>query len=677
MNAPQSDPIFQPLQLKNLRLRNRIMSTAHACGLGDPDLMPGEAYQAYHVEKARGGLALTMFGGSSFVAPDSMWAGGQLDISADRILPHLQRFSERVHAEGAALMIQITHLGRRAETNTRNWMPAMAPSPVREIGHRAIPREMDRSDIDAVIEAMGAAARRAKEGGLDGLETMTHGHLIGQFFSPVTNKRTDGFGGSLENRCRFGLMVHEEIRKQVGDDFIVGLRMGIDESAIGGSDFEECVEIARIFEHAGLIDFVNANYGRIDTELALATECMPGMSVQNAPWMDRAGAFKREIGLPVFHAAKIGDIATARHAVRAGLLDMVAMTRAHIADPHIVAKLKRGEEARIRPCIGASHCMSENRPTCVHNAASGRERFWRHEIPRSPGPMRRVVVAGGGPAGLEAARVAAARGHSVVLFEAQDKLGGQLRLASTVGWRRDLQSIIDWREAELAALGVDVRLNTLAEPEDIGAEEPDVVIVATGGVPGHGWIEGADLCTDPWDVLAGAARPTGRVLVFDGTGRHVGPSLVAKLGGDVAELTVAMIDETVAKELAYAERVVWRKAFARQRVSLLPEHRLLGVRQDGNGLCADLENELTGERLEALADTVIADHGTLPADALWQALRAGSANDGKTDAGALLAGQPQPGLDAPGPAVFRIGDAVSSRNLSAAIYDALRLCSPL
>ncbi|MEM7236568.1 MAG: N-methylproline demethylase, partial [Pseudomonadota bacterium] len=256
MNSTKPDPLFTPMQIKHLTLKNRIMSTSHAAGLGDASHLPGETYQRYHVEKARGGLALTMFGGSSYIGGDSLWASGQLNISTDAIIPRLEEFSSRVHAEGAAIMIQITHLGRRAETNTQNWMPAVAPSAVREIGHRAIPREMDLHDIDQVIRDFGDAAVRARDGGLDGLETMTHGHLIGQFFSPATNHRTDTFGGSLENRCRFGLLVHEEIRRRVGDDFIVGMRMGIDESAGGGSDFEESLAIASLFESEGLIDFV-------------------------------------------------------------------------------------------------------------------------------------------------------------------------------------------------------------------------------------------------------------------------------------------------------------------------------------------------------------------------------------------------------------------------------------
>ena len=218
---PSKDPILQPFRLKHLELKNRIMSTSHACGLEDQGGLPGERYQRYHEEKARGGLALTMFGGSSYVDKDSTWASAQLNVSDDRIIPYLQAFSERIHSHDAALMIQITHLGRRGETSSQNWLPTVAPSPVRETGHRSIPREMDTHDIERIVRAFGDAAVRCKEGGLDGLEVMTAGHLIGQFFSPVTNWRTDQYGGSLENRCRFGLMVYEEIRRRVGSEFIV------------------------------------------------------------------------------------------------------------------------------------------------------------------------------------------------------------------------------------------------------------------------------------------------------------------------------------------------------------------------------------------------------------------------------------------------------------------------
>ncbi len=677
MSSSQTDPLFAPFQIKRLMLRNRIMSTSHASGLGDENHMPGEAYQHYHVEKARGGLALTMFGGSSYVSRDSLWSSGQLNISTDMIIPYLQSLAERVHAQGAATMIQITHLGRRAETNTQNWLPTIAPSAVREIGHRSIPREMDHEDIIAVVKALGDAAYRAKQGGLDGLETMTHGHLIGQFFSPITNKRTDKFGGSLENRCRFGLMVHEEIRRRVGDDFIVGMRMGIDESVAGGSDFDESLSITQLFEREGLLDFINASFGRIDTELALATDCMPGMSVRSAPWLEKAGAFKQEIKLPVFHAAKISDIATARHAIRSGLLDMVAMTRAHIADPDIVNKIARGEEHRIRPCIGASHCMGESRPTCLHNAASGREQFWPHLIHPTSGTKKRVVIVGAGPAGLEAARISAERGHDVVLFEASNAFGGQLRLAIGTGWRKDIQSLIDWRTNELDILEVDTRFNILAEADDVLAENPDVVIIATGGVPGTGWIEGAQHCTDPWDIISGSVKASGRIVIFDGTGRHVAPIIAEQLHTNSTSLTYLTVDDILSKELAYAERIVWRKRFADMGLQPITDQRLESIVKVGNALDVVCVNELTGQKTKVQADTVIADHGTLPINELFFDLRINSNNNGITDTEALLGGKVQPKLDKSGFSLFRIGDALSSRNAAAAIFDSLRLCSTL
>ncbi|MCZ6838097.1 MAG: N-methylproline demethylase, partial [Alphaproteobacteria bacterium] len=336
-----ADPLLRPFRLKHLALKNRVMSTSHACGLHDGG-MPAERYQRYHEEKARGGIALSMFGGSSNVAPDSPNTFEQLNVGTDACIPYLREFSERMHRHGAALMCQITHLGRRGNAYAEHWLPMIAPSPSRETLHRSFAREMDEHDIARVVAAFGAAALRCKEGGLDGIETLAGGHLIGQFLSPVTNQRSDRFGGSLANRCRFGLMVHEEIRRRVGDEFIVGLRYVVDEGRTDGLGFDDCVEIARVFEANGLIDFFNAIYGRMDTARGLALDNMPGMASPIAPWLDKAAAFKREVSLPVFHAARITDIATARHAIREGLLDMVAMTRAHIADPHIVRKLEAG-----------------------------------------------------------------------------------------------------------------------------------------------------------------------------------------------------------------------------------------------------------------------------------------------------------------------------------------------
>ncbi|MCC7045792.1 MAG: NADH:flavin oxidoreductase [Alphaproteobacteria bacterium] len=672
------DPLLQPFRIRHLTLKNRVMSTSHACGL-EVDGMPVERYQRYHESKARGGIALTMFGGSSNVAPDSPNIFRQLNVGTDAIIPHLQQFSSRIHAHGAALMCQITHLGRRGEPYASNWLPTIAPSPIRETLHRSFPKEMDEHDIARVVKAYGAAARRCKEGGLDGIETLAGGHLIGQFLSPNTNRRTDRFGGSLENRCRFGLMVFEEIRRQAGDDFIVGFRYVVDEGdTAGGLGFDECVAIAQIFERTGMLDFFNAIYGRMDTEIGLAVDNMPGMASPIAPWLQRVGAFKRAVKLPVFHAARIADIATARHAIREGLLDMVAMTRAQIAEPNLVAKLEAGQEDRIRPCVGATHCQSQYRPHCLHNPATGREASLPQTIARADRPGRKVIIVGGGPAGLEAARVSGERGHKVVLFEAGDRLGGQILLAARASWRKDLVGIVDWRRSEMARLGVEVRLNRLVEAAEVLAERPDVVIVATGGVPDIAWLPGAELCTSVWDALSGATPLAGDIVVYDGTGRHPAPQVVEMAAAQGRQVRLVSIDAQLAQELTYAERVIWKKRAYELGVPTSFDHEIERIERRGNRLVAVFRNLVTRQATELAADQVIVEHGTIPADQLFQDLRAGSANDGVTDIDALLEGRAQPHAGrAAAFELHRIGDAVASRNVHAAVLDALRLCHVL
>ena len=670
-----TDPLLQPFRLKHLTFRNRIMSTSHACGLAEGG-MPAERYQRYHEAKAKGGIALTMFGGSSNVSPDSQWNFPQINLHDERIVEHLQRFSKRIHARGARLMCQISHVGGRGEPYAGARLAPIGPSPLRETLHRAFAREMDEHDIARVVADYARAAERCKAGGLDGIETLTGAHLIGQFLSPATNHRADQFGGSLENRCRFGLMVHEAIRKSVGDDFVVGIRFVIDEAGAGRLDFEECLEIARIFQASGTIDFFNAIYGRMDTQIKLAVDCMPGMASPIAPFLARAGAFKQAVDLPVLHATRITDLATARYAIREGLLDMVAMTRAHIADPDLVAKLARGDESRVRPCVGATHCMSELRPTCLHNPSTGHERELPHEI-EPAAARRRVLVAGGGPAGLEAARVCAERGHDVRLIEASGALGGQVLLAAQASWRRDLIGLVDWRSAEIERLGVDVRFNHYVEPEAAGEDDADVVIVATGGIPDLDWIDGAEHCTSVWDILSGAVKPSEDVIVYDGTGRHAALTAAEKIRVAGSEVAFFGLDGHLAMEMAYSEQVVWRRRTYEIGIAPTLDRRLERVERDGNRLCVTFCNELTDTVETHETDQLVVEHGTRPADTLFHDLRDRSSNHGVVDQGALLEGRPQPGAYGGGFQLFRIGDAVSSRNIHAAVLDAFRLCRVL
>lgn len=670
----ENDPLFQPLKIKHLTLKNRIMSTSHASGM-DTDGMPAEPYQRYHEDKARGGLALTMFGGSSSVSSDSRWVEAQLRLNDDRIIPYLEQFAKRIHAQDCAIMCQLTHLGRRADPTADHWMPTVAPSAVRETLHRSIPREIDEFDIRRIIREFGDAAGRCKDAGLDGLETHAGGHLIGQFFSPDINRRSDRYGGSIENRARFALEVHEEIRKRVGEDFLVGIRMSIGEDR-GGLSEEDAIAIAQLLERESAIDFLNCVYGRMDTELYLAEKNMPGMTMPIAPFLPKIKRMKASVSLPVFHAARITDVATARHAIRDGILDMVAMTRAHIADPQLVNKIRRGEEDRIRPCIGASHCMY-NRPHCIHNPAAGRETVLPQVIEQTTGKNHKIVIVGGGPAGLEAARITAERGHEVILLEATPQLGGQLLLASRADWRKDLIAIVDWRIAELEHLGVEARLNTYAEADDVLALDPDVVIVATGGLPNFGDLGGADLCHSTWDLLSGDVKPAKRVLVYDGTGRNDAPACAKLLAEGGAEVVYATIDDRLGGELGYPERPIYRKQFYQLDVPLHPDLMIQSVRQTPKGLLATMQNELTDETTEFEADQVVVERGTLPLIEVYDSLREQSSNAGVTDIDTLLASKPQPGIGSEGYALFRIGDAVSCRSLHAALLDAYRLTAAL
>ena len=666
------DPLLEPFVLKGLALRNRVISTAHASAMDDGG-MPGDRYRAYHLEKARGGIAMTMIGGSAMVSGDSSWGGGQLDFSTDAVIPHLQRLSDEVHAAGAAVMSQISHLGRRAQYATGQWLPVLAPSRVREPRNRAFPREMSRDDIDRVVADYARAARRAVDGGLDGIETLTGGHLIGQFLSPLTNHRSDGFGGSLENRMRFALMVHEALRRAVGEAFPVGIRLVVDEGVEGGITLDEGIAMARILEGEGTVDFFDCIYGLMDSDLTLSEDNMPGLFQKDAPYLPSVAAFRREVRLPVLHAGGIRDVATARHALRESLVDLVGMTRAHLADPALVRKVEAGREDEIRPCVGASYCLFR-KAHCVHNPATTRELTLGHDIPKAARPGR-VVVVGGGVAGLEAARVAAHRGHHVTLFEAAAQLGGQLRLAAQVRERASLRGILDWRLGELDRLGVDVRLNTFAEAAEILAEAPDTVIVATGGLPDLDWLDGAELCLSVWDVLDGQPVPGERVLVHDGTGRQAAASCALMLTGQGRRVTLSTPDDAVAVEMPYQDRSGFRKAFAQRGVAQVTDARLVAVRRVEGQLEAVYRNTYSGEEFRHRAECVVVEHGTAPLDEVFDSLREASENRGITDAALLRsrAGGEAPLAAATGFALHRIGDAVASRDIHAAILDGYRL----
>ncbi|MGO8865892.1 MAG: FAD-dependent oxidoreductase [Alphaproteobacteria bacterium] len=672
------DPLLEPFRLKHLTLRNRFMSTAHEPSYTE-DGMPKARYRLYHAEKAKGGIALTMIGGSSVISPDSPQAFGNILLYKDEVVPWLRELADGVHGHGAAVMIQITHLGRRTSWSKEEWLPVIAPSAVREPAHRAFPKAVEDWDIARVIRHYADAAERSKAAGLDGLEIECYGHLADQFWSPATNRRDDEYGGSLENRLRFSLAALAAIRARVGPAFIVGVRMVCDEDWARGLSRDEGIEIARRLAAGGGIDFINVIRGHIETDEALS-HVIPGMGTRLAPHLDFAGEVRAATRFPVFHAARIQDVATARHAVASGKLDMVGMTRAHMADPHIARKVMEGREEEIRPCVGMGYCIDRiyfaGEALCIHNAATGREATMPHVVARSAGAKKKVVVVGAGPGGLEAARVASARGHAVVLFEAADKPGGQLVLAAGLKRRREILGIIDWRMAECRRDGVEMRFNAYAEAADVLREEPDIVVVATGGVPNTSFLdEGAELATTSWDILSGAAKPAESVILFDDNGAHPGMSAAELIAEAGSRLEIATPERILAPEVGGTNYPAYFKAFAAHDVAITLNHRLERIRREGNRLVAVFFNEYDKSHRERRVDQIVVEHGTLPLDELYFALKPGSRNLGEIDHDALIANRPQALVRNPAGtyALYRIGDAVASRNIHAAVFDALRL----
>ncbi len=677
-----SDPLLEPFAIRDLVLRNRIVSTSHEPAYAQ-DSMPTERYRAYHVERARGGAGLLMIGGSAVVSPDSPPSFGNLQLHRAEITGWLEKLTQEVHAQGAAVMCQITHLGRRTSNYTGDWLPVPYPSSMREPAHRAFPKVAEEWDLHRIAADYAAAALRCRDAGMDGIEIQSYGHFMDAFLSPATNDRTDAWGGSFENRLAFPLLVIRSVREAVGDDFILGIRMSMDEDKAGGLGRTEAIAALQRYIGAG-IDFLSVIKGSIESDAALA-KVIPSMGAPSAPFLDFAGSIKAEVSIPVMHASRIADIATARHALTAGLLDLVGMTRAQIADPFLVAKLMAGQEERIRPCVGANYCLdsiyASGDAKCIHNPATGRELALPHRILQAKTTPKKAVVIGAGPAGLECARVLGERGHTVVVLEAADAPGGQVRLAAASPRRRDLMGIIDWRVSEALLAGVKIRYGVFAERDTVLAENPDVVLVATGGTPNHDFLpEGGEVAADCWDVLGHLPRIPATVLVYDDNGAEPAMDAAERLATAGAQVEIITPERMLAPDVGAMNSPAYLRAFSEHEVVITLAHRLRSVTEEPDGrFTAVLYSEYSGRETSRTVELVVIEHGTLPNDELYFELLDDSTNAGEVDYTALLAGVRQPaGTNPEGRfALYRLGDAVAGRNIHAAIYDALRLCVPM
>ena len=675
-----ADPLLESFQLKHLHLKNRIITTSHEPAYNE-DGFPKDRYIAYHLERAKGGIAMTMTAGSAVVSKDSPPSFDNIHAYKDEVVPWIKKFTDTIHDHDCKIMIQLTHLGRRTSWSKGDWLPSLSSGKHREPAHKAFPKVMESWDIERIIKEYGDAAERMKEGGMDGVELEGQGHLIGQFLSPLTNELSTEYGGSLENRLRFTIDVLSDIRKKVGQDFIVGIRCVFDEVEEGGINKSEGLKIAKILSDSGLVDYLNVNKGRIHTDPIL-TKHIPIQGMKSAPHLEFAGEIKKEIQLPIFHASKISDVATARYAISNGLVDMIGMTRGHLADPHIVTKIKEKREEDIRPCVGATYCLDRiyqgEEALCIHNAATGRELKFPNII--SPSTFKKkIVIVGAGPAGLEAARIAGERGHEVVVFEAAPDPGGQIRLCAKSERRRDMLGIIDWRMQQCAKKNVKFNFNVVAESQDVLDEKPHTIIIATGGMPNLELFEtkkDLENVYTSWDIISGDIKLSDNILIYDEAGDHTGmqsAEIAIKKGSTVEFMTP---DRLISSEIMGMNLTPYLKNLQDKKITYSIAKRLLDVSIKGNKL-----NTLIGSdydenfKYNSSYDQVFLNYGIKPLDELYYSLVPFSKNKGEVDYNKFINGDEQDIIKSDNNKfnLFRIGDAVSSRNIHAAIYDALRL----
>lgn len=469
--------VDKPIRLRGLEIRNRVVRTAHATNLGGGTI--SEDLIAYHEARAKGGVGLTIVEIMG-VHPSSPGTLSMFDPELDKRYPEL---IARTRPHGMAMFQQLWHGGHNAipVDGGAPWSASDIPSPA----YNVVPVPMTKGMIDEIVDSYAETARRCEQWGLNGVELHgCHGYLPAQFLSPNANKRTDDYGGPFENRARFTLEVMQAIRDRVSADFVVGIRVAHDDT-VGGNDSQDFLRLALMLEERGLVDFVNISMGNYNA----FPKMIGGMHEPTGYELPTSTPVSRGLKTPTIVIGRFRTLEEADQVIRDGDADMVAMTRAHIADPALVAKTLAGKAEQVRPCIACNQgCVGNllgpaGKMSCVVNpgagfeATSGDDRLVPAETPKT------VFVVGGGPAGLEAARAAALRGHRVILAEAEPALGGQLKLAARAPTRANMLDIAWWLEQEVYRLGVEVRLSTYVDVEDILAERPDSVIIATGSLP--------------------------------------------------------------------------------------------------------------------------------------------------------------------------------------------------
>jgi 2,4-dienoyl-CoA reductase-like NADH-dependent reductase (Old Yellow Enzyme family) len=599
--------LLEELTVGPRRLRNRVLVTGHTTCYVDANHLPDARDAAYFGARAAGGAAM-LCTGTNVVHPSSPLPYGTYAAFDERIVPAHRAIADAVHAHDALMLVQLGHMAQR---NYDEPVPTWSPSPIAFHTGGPLPHEMTQEEIREVVAAFGETAARVERAGMDGVEVgLGHGQLINLFLSPLTNTRTDAYGGSFERRLRFAQDVMLAVREALSADLLIGARVNGDDEVPGSLDAEAWRAISSAIASSGIPHFLNVS-------LNFHESLVPTMHTPHGAFLSYARALRERVEIPVFATGRITDATDAERAIADGSVDAIGMTRAHIADPDVVANLRAGREEATRPCVGCVQmCIGQvqrGRPiSCIYNPVTGAERERGPRLRRPASPARRLAVVGGGPAGLEAARVAALRGHEVTLFEQAEQLGGGVGLAASAPGRGELARMVPWYERRLRELGVTIATARRVDADALAAHAADAVVVATGAVDAAPpWAAGIDRLLGARGALRAPERLAGHVLVVDED--HHGQALFVAAAALAHGAAVTVVTERlfVASAVERGTRDDLYRTILGGGGRFVPSHRVAAVRDGAVQLASMFTDELVVHEPDVVVSTAAASDDRL------------------------------------------------------------------